>query len=252
MVAEAGVHFDDAMTPEGMRLYAIGDIHGCHDLMAEMHRRIMAEIMQDRPQDWRIIYMGDYVDRGPASRQVIDFLAHATESDPRVIALAGNHDIGFLSFLSEPRADSMFAAYGGEATARSYGIEIEFHPPEALERGHAALRNAIPEEHMKFLHRLKLSVTFGDFFFSHAGIRPGIPLDAQSPGDLVWIRERFLTHTGLHPKLVVHGHTPAATPELLRSRINLDTGAFRTGRLTGMMFEGRLKRLMEVTRSGEG
>lgn len=234
-----------------MRIYAVGDIHGCHDLMAEMHRRIMAEIMADRPKDWRIIYLGDYVDRGPCSRQVIDFLAHATQTDPRVIALAGNHDIGFLSFLSEPRAECMFAAYGGEATARSYGVTIDFHPPGVLARGHAALQEAMPHHHMKFLHSLKLSATFGDFFFAHAGIKPGIPLDAQSPGDLVWIREQFLGFGGLHPKIVVHGHTPVFSAEILPNRINLDTGAFHSGRLTAMAFEGRRKRLLEVTRTIE-
>ncbi|WP_425483118.1 metallophosphoesterase [Chelativorans alearense] len=247
MVGEAGIHFEDAAAPEGMRLYAVGDIHGRHDLMSEMHRHIMAEIMQDQPSDWRIVYLGDYVDRGPATRQVLDFLSHAVRMDPRIITLAGNHDIGLLDFLAQPSEGGLFANNGGEATARSYGVELDFFAHDALLRGHAALRDAIPDEHLIFLRGLKLSATFGDFFFCHAGIMPGVPLKDQSPEDLVWIRGRFHSYTGLHPKLIVHGHTPAPAPEIMPNRVNLDTGAFYTGRLTAMMFEGRRKRLMEVT-----
>ncbi len=229
-----------------MRIYAVGDVHGCYDLLTEMHRQIMGEILRDRHEDWRIIYLGDYVDRGPATRQVLEFLSGVTEMDQRVIAIAGNHDLDLLAFLADPRAEGLFANNGGEATARSYGVEIAFSPYEALVTGHAALQEAIPEEHIRFLRGLKRWATFGDLFFVHAGIRPGVPLEEQAEDDLVWIRERFRYHEALHPKLVVHGHTPQPTAEIRPNRVNLDTGAFFTGRLTGMMFEGRHKRLMEV------
>jgi len=245
-MAADGIHFDEAATPAGMRIYAVGDIHGRHDLMAEMHRRIVAEIMDERPADWRIIYLGDYIDRGPASCQVLEFLSRTSEADPRVLCLAGNHDLGFLAFLAQPRPEGLFANNGGDATARSYGVELDFHPREALLRGHAALMKAMPKEHLDFLHGLKLSVSFGDFFFCHAGIRPGVPLDAQTAEDLIWIRERFRHDPTLHPKLVVHGHTPVSEPEVMPNRVNLDTGAWHTGRLTAMMFEGKRKRLLEV------
>ncbi|MDZ5698940.1 metallophosphoesterase [Chelativorans sp. M5D2P16] len=248
MAAEGGIHFDDAAAPEGMRLYAVGDIHGCYDLMVEMHRRIMAEIIEGRPPDWRIIYLGDYVDRGPASRQVIEFLSRTTASDPRVVALGGNHDVGFLEFLMEPMPDGMFANYGGTTTARSYGVEMAFHPLEALERSAQALRDMIPQAHMDFLRGLKLSAGFGDYFFCHAGIKPGVPLEAQSAEDLIWIRDLFLGHVQLHSKVIVHGHTPVPRPEILPNRVNLDTGAFHSGRLSAMMFEGKRKRLLEVGR----
>ncbi|WP_309083825.1 metallophosphoesterase family protein [Chelativorans sp.] len=241
-----GIRYDEASTPAGMRVYAIGDIHGRYDLLAEMHRRIMAEIIDDRPEDWRIICLGDYVDRGPESRQVLEFLSRSSAADPRIICLAGNHDLGFLSFLAQPRAEGLFANNGGDATARSYGVELQFSPREALQRGHAALMEAIPQEHLDFLHGLKLSASFGDLFFCHAGIRPGIPLDVQSAEDLIWIRERFRHDPTLHPKLVVHGHTPQRAPEIMPNRVNLDTGAWHSGRLTAMMFEGRRKRLLEV------
>jgi len=245
-MAGEGIHFDEAAAPAGMRIYAVGDIHGRHDLMAEMHRRIMAEIMDERPADWRIIYLGDYVDRGPASCQVLEFLCRTSKADPHVLCLAGNHDLGFLAFLEQPRPEGLFANNGGEATALSYGVKLDLYPPEALMRSHAALKEAIPTEHLDFLRNLKLSISFGDLFFCHAGIRPGVPLDAQAAEDLVWIRERFRHNLTLHPKLVVHGHTPVSEPEIMPNRVNLDTGAWHTGRLTAMMFEEKRKRLLEV------
>lgn len=246
MAGEAGIHFGDASAPPGMRIYAVGDIHGRFDLLSEMQGRIMEEIGRDRPGDWRIIYLGDYVDRGPDTRGVLDLLSRTVRDDPRVIAIAGNHDLGLLDFLSQPRADSLFANNGGEATARSYGVALRFYPEEVLLRGWDDLCRAIPEEHLRFLHGLKLSACFGDLFFCHAGIRPGVPLEEQEDADLVWIRERFRHYAGLHPKLIVHGHTPHERPEILPNRVNLDIGAFYTGRLAAMMFEGRTKRLLET------
>lgn len=247
MADDNGIRFEDASTPHGLRIYAVGDIHGCHDLMAEMHRQIMADIMKERPEDWRIVYLGDYVDRGPSSRQVLEFLSRSTEADPRIVTLAGNHDIGFLDFLEEPQAESLFANNGGETTALSYGVELKLYPREALLKSHAALVEAVPKEHLRFLRGLRLSAAFGDLFFCHAGIRPGVPLEEQSAEDLVWIRQRFHFHLGLHPKLIIHGHTPVPVPEILPNRVNLDTGAFHTGRLTAMMFEGKTKRLLQVS-----
>ena len=131
-----GVHFLDAAAPEGMRLYAIGDVHGRFDLLKEMHTRVRGEIVRDRPADWRIIHVGDYVDRGPQSREVIELLLELTRSDPHVVALAGNHDIGFVDFLRRPAAVSLFAHNGGEQTARSYGVEVDL--AEALREGRRA------------------------------------------------------------------------------------------------------------------
>jgi serine/threonine protein phosphatase 1 len=177
---------------------------------------------------------------------VLELLSRSIKADSRVMALAGNHDLGFLAFLAQPRAQGLFANNGGDATARSYGVELSFTSREALLRGHAALMEAMPQEHLDCLQGLKLSASFGDFFFCHAGIRPGVPLDAQSAEDLIWIRERFRHDPTLHPKIVVHGHTPMPEPEIMPNRVNLDTGAWYSGRLTAMMFEGSRKRLLEV------
>lgn len=241
-----GVSYEEAATPEGMRLYAVGDVHGRHDLMSALHARIMEEILHDRPPDWRIVYLGDYVDRGPASSGVIEQLTSMSAQDPRVIALAGNHDIGFLDFLSEPDPYGLFAMNGGYETALSYGVEIDFSDRSRMMPGHHALVDAVPQRHKAFLATLPFSASFGDFFFCHAGIRPGVALENQSATDLTWIRREFHGFSGLHPKLVVHGHTPVREPDIKSNRINLDTGAWHTGRLTALRMDGRQKTLIEA------
>ena len=170
---------------------------------------------QAQPADWRVVHLGDYVDRGPDSKGVLDFLIEVRKRDPRHLMLAGNHDIGFLDFLDAPDADGLFMRYGGIQTAQSYGVALNegggawFGRSEAaLRQGHAALVEAVPKSHVEFLQSLPFSLTFGDFFFCHAGIRPGIALESQSAQDLIWIRDVFHNHSGLHPKIVVHGHTP--------------------------------------------
>jgi serine/threonine protein phosphatase 1 len=242
-----GIHFLDAKGPEGVRLYAIGDVHGCLDHLAEMHALIRAEIIRDRPPDWRIIHLGDYVDRGPNSRAVLDLLITARQADERVLTLAGNHDLGFLEFLAEPDPHGLFACFGGEETARSYGVALDLGNPDRFRDSCEALAGAIPPAHTAFLQGLEFSASFGDFFFCHAGIRPGVPLDSQDPKDLIWIRDTFLNHSGLFEKVVVHGHTPAFEPEVTANRVNVDTGAFQSGRLTALAIDGAEKRILSVS-----
>ena len=244
---KAGIHFLDASAPDGVRLYAIGDVHGRLDLLAEMHARIAGEIACDRPTDWRVVHLGDYVDRGPDSKGVLDLLVAAHERDPRFLALAGNHDIGFLDFLSEPNLDGLFVNYGGRETARSYGADIGFRTPDELRRGWLELDAAVPGRHRAFLRSLPYSVTFGDFFFCHAGIRPGVALERQQAADLIWIRDAFHRHAGLYEKVIVHGHTPADGPEIMPNRVNVDTGAWQTGVLTALVIDGAEKRILTVS-----
>lgn len=242
----AGIHYLDARAPDGMRLYAVGDIHGRRDLLTAMHAHIMDEILRDRPSDWRIVYLGDYEDRGPDSRGVIEFLSRTCGSDKRVIALAGNHDLGLLDYLGSIKTDRMFLDNGGMATVRSYGVSPDFLSREKAMATHEAFRRAIPASHIDFLRNLPLTASFGDFFFCHAGVRPGVPLDAQEPHDLVWIRDIFHRHVGLYSKIVVHGHTPVGEAEIMPNRVNLDTGAWLSGRLTALAVDGDRKRLLEV------
>jgi serine/threonine protein phosphatase 1 len=230
-----------------MRLYAIGDVHGRLDLLRAMHAEIRAELMRDRPDDWRIVHLGDYVDRGPDSAGVIAFLMERIAEDGRVVALAGNHDMALLDFLREGDRTQMFRRFGGNDTARSYGTHVDFATASSAEAGRLALDAAIPPSHLDFLRGLPRSAEFGDFFFCHAGIRPGVPLDRQDPQDLIWIRDAFLNFPGLHPKVVVHGHTPQDQAEIMPNRVNLDTLAYASGRLTALAAEGSKKRLMEVS-----
>ncbi|MBX3576463.1 MAG: metallophosphoesterase [Rhizobiaceae bacterium] len=228
-----------------MRIYAIGDVHGRLDLLQRMHATIEADRQRHPDKDWRIVHLGDYVDRGVNSRGVIDFLVRAGK-DSRVVSLAGNHDLGFLEFLATPDHNGIFAGFGGRETALSYGVEVDFRPSE-IHRGHRELARAVPRSHSDFLGALHFAATFGDFFFCHAGIRPGIALDLQDPQDLIWIRGEFHRFEGLHPKVVVHGHTPSRTPDVRANRVNLDTGAFQSGVLSALVIDGRDKQILQVS-----
>ncbi|TGQ66086.1 serine/threonine protein phosphatase [Mesorhizobium sp. M00.F.Ca.ET.186.01.1.1] len=249
-MTEAGIHFLDAQGPDGLRLYAIGDVHGRLDLLTAMHRRIEAEIAHDRPADWRVIHLGDYVDRGPDSKGVINFLIEARARDPRNLMLAGNHDVGFLDFLKAPDAEGLFIRFGGIQTAHSYGVPLSegtwLGKEATLRKGHQALVEAVPPSHVDFLRKLTFRVTFGDFFFCHAGIRPDVALERQNPQDLIWIREAFHNHPGLYPKIIVHGHTPVPEAEVMANRVNVDTLAWQSGMLSALVVDGRDKRILEM------
>lgn len=239
-----GIDFSNASGPDGIRIYAIGDVHGRFDCLSRLHEMIADEIARDCIADWRIIHLGDYADRGPHSREVLDFLARASARDERIIALCGNHDEGFLDFLANPQDAYLFIDYGGFDTAASYGVELRTMRRDELFESHRQLLSAMPDSHLTFLRDLKHSVTFGDFFFCHAGVRPGVALDAQSPHDLCWIRGEFHNHRGLYDKVIVHGHTPCREPEVLPNRVNVDTKAFATGRLTALVIDGKEKRFI--------
>ena len=243
----AGIHFLDAKGPDGIRVYAVGDVHGRRDLIEAMHDRIGEEIARDGVADWRIVHLGDYVDRGPDTAGVLDFLTSRIAGEPRIVALAGNHDVALVDFLAHGDRTQMFRRFGGNDTARSYGTHVDFATAATAEAGRQALARAMPQAHRDFLSGLPRAVAFGDFFFCHAGIRPGVPLERQDPEDLIWIREPFLGHPGLHPKVIVHGHTPHDEAELMPNRVDLDTLAYASGRLTALAVDGRTKRLLEVS-----
>ena len=244
----AGIHFREARAPAGMRLYAIGDVHGRLDLLSAMHRAIATEIARDRPADWRIVHLGDYIDRGPDSKGVLDFVIAARRRDPRNMLLTGNHEAGLLDFLASPEDTSLFVRFGGVETARSYGVDLL--AGGTMAQGRNALIGAIPGAHLETLADLPSSVELGDFFFCHAGVRPGVPLDRQSLHDLIWIRDDFLDHAGLHPKLIVHGHTPQPEPQVLPNRVNVDTRAYASGRLTSLAVDGADKHILTAWDDG--
>lgn len=225
--------------PPDTRIYAVGDIHGRSDLLAETISRIDDDVRR-RPVRHPIeVYLGDYIDRGPDSRGVLDLLA-VRMVRRQAVCLRGNHEYLFERFLWQD-ADIFhhWARLGGLQTLASYGIvprsRSESESPALIRR---ALLEAFPREHDLFLQCLRNSFVCGDFLFVHAGIRPGIAVDLQDPEDLFWIRDEFLNSEIDHGKMVVHGHTPVDHPDIRTNRINIDTGAWRTGLLTCIAIEG--------------
>ncbi len=231
----------EAKLPEGLRVYAIGDVHGRDDLLAEAHVKIAADLVARPVDDHRLIHLGDYVDRGPNSAAVIERLVRAMDDDARVLCLKGNHEQMLLEFLDHPvDGGPTFFSNGGLATLTSYGLPPDSHffgNRDMIEAGDR-LAAAMPAAHRAFLDFLGLSATFGDFFFCHAGVRPGVPLDRQEAHDLTWIRGAFLNSDVDFGKVVIHGHTPVDRPEIKTNRIDIDTGAVFSGVLTTIALEG--------------
>jgi serine/threonine protein phosphatase 1 len=223
--------------PEGRRIYAVGDVHGRADLLNVLFSRIDADLRAHPVAKSVQVFLGDYIDRGPHSRQVLDLLI-ARRQRHMMLCLKGNHETYAVQFLTDPSVLSDWKHIGGVSTLLSYGVSPSgSEEPREQHEASAAFRQALPESHHRFIHGLALSFTCGDFFFAHAGVRPGIPLRQQRRQDLLWIREEFLLHEEDFGKIVVHGHTPAREPEIRPNRINIDTGAYATGRLTCLVLE---------------
>ena len=226
-----------ARVPEGIRIYAIGDIHGRLDLLDQVLSRVDKD-MAAHPASHAIrVFLGDYIDRGPESKGVLDRLVTYSAAHPS-ICLIGNHEMYLCEFLKNPDILSTWGRYGGLNTLKSYGL-IPSIGADAQEQGKLAhaLGRTLPVSHRHFLNSLKPYFVCGDFFFVHAGVRPGICLTDQSEEDLLWIREDFLLCEDPFGKVVVHGHTPVLEPEVRTNRINIDTGAYATGRLTCLVLE---------------
>jgi serine/threonine protein phosphatase 1 len=225
-------------TPHGVRIYAIGDVHGRADLLAQCFGCIDADIAAFPGPRVIQVLLGDYIDRGPQSRQVLDLLVRRSHHH-RVVCLKGNHETYIADFLREPAILGQWRHFGGLATLVSYGVTPSINADKQEQRELAsAFDRALPRSHRGFLTNLKASFACGDYFFVHAGVRPGVPLSGQHEQDLLWIREDFLLHEGDFGKIVIHGHTPVMEPDIRSNRINIDTGAYATGRLTCLVLEG--------------
>jgi len=213
------------------RIYAIGDIHGRLDLLERAIAAIERDVAE-RGSNALTVTLGDYIDRGPASRGVLDCLAGNPFPTPYV-ALKGNHETLLESFLTDPAAGPHWHRLGGLETLHSYGVPVGgLMAGKNYEAAAERLRAALPPGHVSFLRSLKTSLSHGKYFLCHAGVRPGVPLDRQDEHDLLWIRGEFLDSEMDFGKIVVHGHTPVERPEVRPNRINIDTGAFASGRLT--------------------
>jgi serine/threonine protein phosphatase 1 len=233
---------------EGQRLYAIGDVHGRRDLLEDVLDRIGADLRRRPHPRPHVIMLGDYADRGPDTRGVIARLIALEASDLAATFLLGNHDSYVLAYLQDPDwYDSTYHwlhdTMGGAATLASYGVAGG--SPLRPAATHDAFRAAFPPEHLAFLGRCRLWLAVGRYVFVHAGIRPGVPMAAQDPDDLIWIREPFLSSTHEHGAKVVHGHTIVPMVEHHPNRIAVDTGAVRTGRLACLVLEGDAVALLE-------
>jgi serine/threonine protein phosphatase 1 len=226
----------NASTPADTRIYAVGDIHGRADLLSEITARIDDDIRR-RPIAHTVeVYLGDYIDRGPHSRTVIDLLAVRLVAN-RAVCLRGNHEAVMEGFLQDPAILQYWEPLGGMLTLASYGIELHDETETALDLQRRFLA-AFPRAHELFMQCLRNQFACGDFLFAHAGIRPDIPIEQQDVNDLIWIRDEFLESTLHHERFIVHGHTPVPHPDIRHNRINIDTGAWRTGTLTCVAIEG--------------
>lgn len=243
--------------PAGLCVYAVGDVHGQRRCLERMLALIAEDAERMRASEGlepRLVFLGDYVDRGPDSRGVLDLLcAMSARFDAGQGAachfLIGNHEESMLEFLREPATGIGWLAYGGAETLISYGVRTSAGTtdPARCRAMRDSLEALLPEEHRRFLEALEPLVVLGDYAFVHAGIRPGQPLDRQRPHDLRWIREPFLSSRRRHEKVIVHGHSVVDHPEILPNRIGIDTGAYATGILSAIALHGAEQRLFQVT-----
>jgi serine/threonine protein phosphatase 1 len=238
-----------ARAPAGTRIYAIGDIHGRLDLLEEMHLLIRADAGQVAPgTQLSVVYLGDYIDRGPRSRGVIERLIDdPMRADFNTVYLRGNHEDIMLGFLDSGTRGSPWFRHGGRETLQSYGIEAP-HPEAERDfpAARAGLGAALPPDHRAFLDATKVMHREGDYLFVHAGIRPGVRLDKQDPNDFMWIRHEFMDSDAQTEVCVVHGHTIEARPAITDNRIGLDTGAYYTGVLSCAVIEGDTVRFLQT------
>ncbi len=227
------------------RAYAIGDIHGRLDLLQRAIDAIHLDT-QERGPDAVTVTLGDYIDRGPASREVLDLLAGNPFPTPHV-ALKGNHEAVFEGFLKAGAGGDHWRKFGGLETLHSYGVPVaDVMLGRNFDVAAERLRAVLPDTHRAFLASLRTSYTHGGYFFCHAGVRPGVALAQQSETDLLWIREDFLGSTMDFGKIVVHGHTPVEAPDVRPNRINIDTGAFITRQLTCVVLDGDGHRFLKI------
>jgi len=224
----------------GTRLYAIGDIHGCIEPLRRLHDIIREHAAAQPVARNAVIYLGDYVDRGPDSRAVIDLLRDNPLGGFECVYLKGNHEASLLQFLDDELHGPQWFAYGGDATLRSYGVSAPHSATDwaGLERARREFAQRLPSEHRDFFSRLRLAHVEDDYMFVHAGVRPEVPLQEQNSDDLLWIRDEFLFSDVEFGKIVVHGHSISEAPIVRHNRIGIDTGAFAGGPLTCLVLEG--------------
>lgn len=241
----------NASLPPECRLYCIGDIHGRLDLLEELHGMILRDCAGFDGRK-TVVYLGDYIDRGSQSKQVLDLLVEQPLAGFETVHLLGNHEHAMLDFLRNPQGvGAAWLSFGGQVTCMSYGVGIgRVVMNMDLDSLCEELAEKVPQSHLDFLNSMPLYHTEGDYCFVHAGIRPDVPIADQEMGDLLWIRDEFTQSRSQHGFVVVHGHTISEEVEALPNRIGIDTGAYQTGLLTALVLEGSEQRLLQTGRGG--
>jgi serine/threonine protein phosphatase 1 len=224
--------------PPGIRIYAVSDVHGCAGLLEKVFAAIDLHLARSAPARALHVFLGDYIDRGPDSSQTIDMLIDRGRRHESIF-LKGNHEAFLLEVLQDFGRLEAWKDYGGFQTLMSYGLKPSIKPDQAEQKELVqGLVRAMPDQHRRFFSNLKPCFACGDFFFVHAGVRPGVPLRQQRQQDLLWIRDEFLQSNDDFGKFIVHGHTPVPQPDIRANRINIDTGAYATGVLTLLTIQG--------------
>ena len=226
--------------PDNTRVYAVGDIHGRADLLGRLHLLIAQDAAPFHDHRLAIVYLGDYIDRGPASREVLDIVLGSSLPGFETIHLKGNHEDLLLRFLDDARIGLDWTMVGGDATLMSYGAADGRRLRGSVDFAtiHKKFHGQLPMAHLAFLRNLASFHVEGDYMFVHAGVRPGRSIDDQDEIDLIWIRDDFLKSPTDHGHVIVHGHNITREPDVRPNRIGIDTGAYATGRLTCLVLEG--------------
>jgi diadenosine tetraphosphatase ApaH/serine/threonine PP2A family protein phosphatase len=236
--------------PENTRIYAIGDIHGCSDLLETLLDQITADnLIRADMQSKKLVFLGDYIDRGPDSARVIDILMRGLPDGYEAIFLKGNHEAMLLEALEDSKSALFWMQNGGRETIASYAFRKELldsvSEPDT-DDPMPVFAQHLPPEHLDFLTSLQHSYQCGDYFFAHAGVHPDRPLNEQKDRDLMWIRDRFLFSEKDFGKTIVHGHTPTREVDTADNRIGIDTAAVYGGKLTALMLEGQQRKFLSA------
>jgi len=248
-----GTKRGSASVPAEAVVWAVGDVHGRLDLLDPLLDAILDDLQTSAATRKVVVFLGDYIDRGADSRGVLDRLCRLQDrTDIESHFLRGNHEDRMEAFLADPEVGPGWCDYGGREALRSYGIA----PPTMKVASDAwvvtatEFSQAVPDRHREFLSRQEYSYAIGDYFFAHAGARPGVALADQSPDDLMWIRQGFLNDRAAFEQIVVHGHTPGEAVHADHRRIAIDTGAYATGMLTGLRLEGAARETLQTRMAG--
>lgn len=238
------ISLDKARVPNDVRVYAVGDIHGRHDLLVKLFAQIEADAARAPEKQFELIFLGDYMDRGLYSKQTLDWLISLPKTEAgkkfRITCIKGNHEELILKFLTHPESGQVWLENGAYETLLSFGLKLSSPRPKPETFKHLAeqLHLKLKDNYLEFLSNRPLGRTVGDYFFAHAGIDPDKPIAKQKPADLLWIRDKFLQSDKLFEKVIIHGHSITPLPDARPNRIGIDTGAYGTGRLTCLVLHG--------------